>query len=49
MSSHSSHHLRVCNVKMKNFHRGGNGAHFGGFLTYGALASTDLNFFFMGH
>ena len=31
--------------KWKNFYRGGNGAHFRGFLGFGAIASRDLKIF----
>ena len=45
MSGPSNDCLRVCNVKMKNFYRGGNGAHFREWLGYGAVASTDFKIF----
>ena len=46
MSGQSNNGLRVHNVKIKKFLPGGNGAHVCACKGYGALASTDLNFFF---
>ena len=43
MSGQSNDCLWVCNVKMKTFLPGGNGAHFCGFLGFGAIALSDLN------
>ena len=46
MSGQSNDCLWVCNVKIKKFYWGGNGAHFREFLGFGAVASSDLNSFF---
>ena len=45
MSGQSKDCLWVCNVKMKKVYQGGNGAHFRGFLGFGAVASSDLKIF----
>ena len=45
MSGQSNDCLWVCNVKMKKFYQGGNGAHFGEFLGFGAIALSDLKIF----
>ena len=45
MSGQSKDCLWVCNVKMKKFYQGGNGAHFRGFLGFGAVVSNNLKFF----
>ena len=45
MSGQSNGCLRVCNVKMKKFYKGGNRAHLQECMGYRAVASTDLNFF----
>ena len=45
MNGQSKDCLWVCNVKMKKFLPGGNGAHFCGFLGFGAVASSDLKIF----
>ena len=45
MSGQSKDYLWVCNVKMKKFLPGRNGAHFHGFLGFGAVASSDLKIF----
>ena len=45
MSGQSNDCLRVCNVKMKKFYRGRNGAHFRECRGYGAVALADLKIF----
>ena len=45
MSGQSKDCLWVCNVKMKKFYRGGNGAHFCGFLGFRTVALRDLKIF----
>ena len=49
VSDQSNDCLRECNVKMKKILPGQKRAHFHACMGYGALASTDLNFFFAGH
>ena len=48
MSGQSNDSLKVCYVKIKIFLPGGNAPHFRECMGYGAVASTDLNFFFHG-
>ena len=49
MSGQSNDCLWVCNVKMKKFYWGRNGAHFWEFWGFGVIVSSDLNLFRWDH